>query len=103
MSSPQSILTATTSAGTSSSFEVGVFPVTVRITGSAGAIAGAETVTIEYQDNGGNWKTLTDANATASSITAGKTAITINSRGFYRAQKSATVASTGLEIVDCNR
>lgn len=93
------ILAAATGSGTSDTFRVGTSPVSVRLLGAAAVLAGAEVVQIQYQDAGANWHDYIHAQLGNMQLVATETAITIYDTGIYRATKTATAASTGLEMV----
>lgn len=96
---PSVILAPTTAGGTSNTFEVEFGPVTVRLSGAAAVLAGAETATLQYQDATSTWRNLVDVVAGAGQMTAGETNLRIEDSGTYRVVLTATAALTGLEIV----
>ena len=101
MATPHVILAPTDGGDTSDNFDVGYCPVSVRLYGASAVIAGSETVTVEYQDAGGNWHTHTDVVSGSAVMAAGDSVLKIEQTGTYRAVKTATAAETGLEIMPC--
>lgn len=103
MPASRSIAAPDTSPTTSEAFYVSTGGnLAVRIYGSTAAIGSGESVQIQYMDCQGNWIDLIDAVAGNCAIEEGETSVTIASRGFYRAEKSETAASVGVETIENN-
>jgi hypothetical protein len=98
---PTVVLAASTDAGTSSVFRVDMSPVCVSTIGTLGA---GEDVTIERQGSSGNWADYIHTLLGVFVLDGddGETSLTIYDTGNYRAVKTATAGSVGVEILGRN-